>query len=313
MYSISMKGFALPSVLIASVVMLAILATAVSATVAIRTSLKDEHYTELAELAGEAGTTYAKACITKNGGKVLWSDDKPLRPNTDCSGNVVTTLSPYVLEQDNLRTYFVVKTPVADNIASEGFVEAIRTGTTVAWRVWGAETAAALPVDDGLPVGTSLEGYWTTAPPGFLLEDGSAVSRTTYASLFAVIGTTFGAGNGSTTFNLPDSRGRVVVNKSTDTEFNTLGKKSGEKTHTLTVAEMPSHNHGGTTGSTFPEVGLSANDGSSGSPRAKAGSNTGGRYSATYSEHDHTIASQGGGSAHNNIQPSIVALRVIKY
>lgn len=53
------------------------------------------------------------------------------------------------------------------------------------------------------PTGTSITGYWTVAPDGYLLEDGSAVSRLTYGRLFAVIGTTFGAGDGSTTFNLP--------------------------------------------------------------------------------------------------------------
>ena len=59
------------------------------------------------------------------------------------------------------------------------------------------------------PVGTSIDFAGPVAPPGFLKENGAAVSRSTYARLFAVIGTTYGAGNGSTTFNLPDSRGEV--------------------------------------------------------------------------------------------------------
>ena len=70
----------------------------------------------------------------------------------------------------------------------------------------------------------------STAPTGWLLCDGSAVSRTTYADLYAVIGTTYGSGNGSTTFNLPDLRGRVGVGyKSTDTAFDTLGETGGSK------------------------------------------------------------------------------------
>jgi len=97
---------------------------------------------------------------------------------------------------------------------------------------------------NSLPIATSIEGYWTSAPQGFLLEDGSAVSRTTYSDLFAAIGTTYGAGNGSTTFNLPDSSGRAAVNLSpSDAEFNTIGEKSGEKVHTVSIAEMPSHTH----------------------------------------------------------------------
>lgn len=64
-----------------------------------------------------------------------------------------------------------------------------------------------------LPVGTTLEYSGSTLPIGFLWEDGSNISRTTYAALFTAIGTTYGAGNGSTTFTLPDSRGRVAVGR----------------------------------------------------------------------------------------------------
>ena len=69
-------------------------------------------------------------------------------------------------------------------------------------------------IPDGIiPAGSMLPYGGATAPPGWLLCDGSAVSRTTYAALFAAISTAFGAGDGSTTFNLPDARGRVLVGK----------------------------------------------------------------------------------------------------
>jgi microcystin-dependent protein len=64
----------------------------------------------------------------------------------------------------------------------------------------------ALPPASSVPIGSSIGFYLNSAPTGFLKENGAAVSRATYAALFAVIGTTFGAGDGSTTFNLPDSR-----------------------------------------------------------------------------------------------------------
>jgi microcystin-dependent protein len=81
-----------------------------------------------------------------------------------------------------------------------------------------------------------------SAPTGWLLCDGSAVSRTTYAGLFAILSTTYGVGDGSTTFNLPDLRGRFPVGKNAGT-FSALGGTGGEETHTLTVPEMPAHTH----------------------------------------------------------------------
>lgn len=81
------KGFALPTVLIASVILLSILAISVSATAAVRTTLKTQYYQQLAQMAGEAGVAYAKACLTANGNVPQWTDAKPLTPSTDCAGN----------------------------------------------------------------------------------------------------------------------------------------------------------------------------------------------------------------------------------
>lgn len=89
------QAFALPTVLIASIVLLTILAVSVTATVAVRTVLKNQYYVQLAQVAGESGVAYAKACLAANGNVPLWSDAKPLTPATDCSGNVVS-LSPTV-------------------------------------------------------------------------------------------------------------------------------------------------------------------------------------------------------------------------
>ncbi|RWZ78929.1 MAG: hypothetical protein EOT05_00085 [Candidatus Microsaccharimonas sossegonensis] len=151
-----------------------------------------------------------------------------------------------------------------------------------------------------MTTGSTIEGWWSAAPSGYLLEDGSAVSRTTYAALFAVIGTTYGAGNGSTTFNLPDSRGRVAVNLSSiDAEFNMIGKKYGEKTHVTTLAELPSHSH---------DQYVTANSGGS-SIRIDYKSDA---SSATYSQNQ-TTGSTGGDQAHNVIQPSITKYFAVKY
>ena len=101
------------------------------------------------------------------------------------------------------------------------------------------------------PTGALTAFAGSSAPTGWLLCYGQAVSRATYAALFSVVGTTYGSGNGSTTFNIPDMRGRVPVALDnmggTDadrlTVANTLGDTGGKEKHLLLVAEMPSHSH----------------------------------------------------------------------
>jgi len=82
------------------------------------------------------------------------------------------------------------------------------------------------------PPGTVHMFGGTSAPSGWLLCNGAAVSRTTYSALYAVIGTRYGAGNGTTTFNLPNMQGRTVFGVDEDqTEFSAVAKKGGAKTH----------------------------------------------------------------------------------
>ena len=122
----------------------------------------------------------------------------------------------------------------------------IRSATVPTWEN-GSEKKKFLTEDDCTPAGIISQFAGETAPNGYLLCQGQAISRTTYANLFNVISTKYGVGDGSTTFNLPDLRGRVPVGLSpSDNDFKTLGSKGGEKAHTLTVQEMPSHNHSAT-------------------------------------------------------------------
>lgn len=93
---------------------------------------------------------------------------------------------------------------------------------------------------ESLKIGTIVPFAGSTIPDGYLTCDGTAVSRTTYSDLFAVIGTTYGNGDGSTTFNLPNLKGSVLVGlDSSDTDFDMLGKTGGEKTHQLSISELP--------------------------------------------------------------------------
>jgi len=94
-----------------------------------------------------------------------------------------------------------------------------------------------------MPAGVILPYGGTAAPNAeWLLCDGTAKSRTTYAALFAAIGTAYGAGDGSTTFNIPNLQGRVPVGKNTGT-FATLGATGGEEAHQLTSNELAAHTH----------------------------------------------------------------------
>ena len=153
-----------------------------------------------------------------------------------------------------------------------------------------------------LPSGSVIEYAGDTAPNGWLICDGSAISREIYANLFEVIGLTFGGGDGTTTFNIPNLKGKIPVGlNSDDSDFNILGKAGGEKTHILTSNEMPSHNHRQTvtasrSGSGNTYVSWNANN-------LTGSKDTGAR----------NTLNTGGGQAHNNLQPYIVLNYIIKY
>nr|DAV09624.1 MAG TPA: Baseplate wedge protein [Caudoviricetes sp.] len=97
-------------------------------------------------------------------------------------------------------------------------------------------------VDAIVPIGAVLPFYGSRPPKNWLLCYGQEVSRTEYKALFDVIGTSAGRGNGSTTFNIPDLKGKVIYGQG-DTGALVTGSTVGETHHTLTVNEMPSHGH----------------------------------------------------------------------
>jgi len=101
------------------------------------------------------------------------------------------------------------------------------------------------PIVAPISIPTGMILIWTTliAPSGFLFCNGLPVSRTTYYSLFSVIGTVFGAGDGSTTFNLPDFSGRTPFGLSGSPTFPNIGATGGSTSQTLSIDQLPAHSH----------------------------------------------------------------------
>ena len=175
-----------------------------------------------------------------------------------------------------------------------------------------------------------------SAPSGYLICDGSAVSRTTYAALFAVYGTTFGAGNGTTTFNIPNFSGKMPIGVN---GTYTLASTGGSATTTLVEANVPSHTHtfSATTGSNNSSLTHNHNIlGSSGYHYvADGGQNNGGNASNPFSlggadygtyvgnnnsslDHTHNLSGttgtgSGSGTAATTISPYLGIYYIIKY
>lgn len=157
------------------------------------------------------------------------------------------------------------------------------------------------------PSGVITAYAGTSAPSGWLLCYGQDVNRTTYAALFTALSTTYGAGDGVTTFTLPDLRGRVaagddnmggstagrITNAGCGIVGTTLGATGGSETHTLTEAQMPAHTH------------------SSASTATTGVSFTGSADKACLYTSG-TTGSTGGSTAHNNVQPTIMLNYIIK-
>lgn len=140
--------------------------------------------------------------------------------------------------------------------AVKTFVEALAAGTNLDTGSIASSKLAAATIQLLAPTGSINAYAGSVAPSGWLLCDGTAVSRATYADLFALISTTYGAGDGATTFNLPNLKGRVIVGRdAAQTEFDALAETGGAKTHTLAESEIPSHLHGDGTLATNSQLG----------------------------------------------------------
>jgi len=198
-----------------------------------------------------------------------------------------------------------------------------------------AATVSQLGSTSSVPVGAIMDYAGSSAPSGWLICGGQSISRASYAALFEVIGTTYGALDG-TTFRLPDLRGRTTagmdfsvsglagrLSSATMTpDGATLAAVGGTQTHVLTTAQMPSHTHAmtGSTNEAGSHSHIILGDNVAGAvPHPITVNSTGGGdeiETSTEGAHSHTIDAAidatGGGTAHLNVQPTMLMNKIIR-
>ena len=177
-------------------------------------------------------------------------------------------------------------------------------------------------LEGGIPTATIVPWTDSSVPTGFLECDGSAVSRSTYSALFAVVGTTYGAGNGSTTFNVPDLQDNVPIGKSgtkalastggANTVSNSGNVGGSTANATISTAQMPSHSHiqKNSAGQGNPSSGAFLRQNYAGASQNNTNVST--HTDGSGSGHSHNMSATFSGSANSVLQPYLTVIYIIK-
>ena len=269
-----------------------------------------------------------------------WSSISTVTNTTDANGKIIINTNIINLDINKsfevellVSDYFISKSLIY-TVPSAKMLFSLRDGMVGVNKIPEAGKGA-IQISGGINIDGIMGGsvptglvvpwsaYYSNMPSGWIACEGQAVSRSTYSKLYNVISTIYGNGNGSTTFNVPDLRGRVVAGfNSSNSKFNSVGEKGGAETHKLTIAEMPSHNHSGNTSSAgnhnheMRGWRLTTNGGSY-KVRSRediSGDGWDGANIGYAGNHYHSFSTSHSGSTgyHNNLQPYMAIVYIIK-
>lgn len=259
-------------------------------------------------------------------GTDIYELDAPTSVNTFTANTLTastltaTSITTSILAATDVSTTTLTATSITTSVIDASSITV--TGNVSAAEYYGDGSNLTGISTDSIPSGAVFPYAGTTEPSGYLFCYGQAISRSTYSDLFSAIGTTYGTGDGSTTFNLPDLRGRVVAGQddmggssanrltgaSGGVNGDTLGASGGDEGHQLTEAELAAHTHGaGSYQGSIPTSGIDEEPGTIFSTQSNKEPNGYTSFSTTGSS-----GSTGSNSEHNNVQPTFILNYVIK-
>jgi microcystin-dependent protein len=299
-------------------------------------SINDSARAMMAETAKYRDDTAGHTAAAGSASAYTFASSQVFTSTSDLNGQEITFIAPatnalgVTLNVDSVGAFPLVTAPATGVPAGSLIAGSVYTATFYSSvSEWRLRSFYVNPFN--IPLAGGMD-YWAPTVPNsnFAFPTGQAISRTTYAALFALIGTTYGVGDGTTTFNLPDKTGRISAmyepggsSRLTSTYFGgnstALGATGGGESHALTTLEIPSHNHANTATSTDsghthtwngdPAGGLEfAAAGNQGGPSQSNSTGVGFANITTTM----TNAFTGGGNAHRTVQPTIVCNYILR-